>query len=82
VLVSTSPPSGVIQVLLQDKSNPGVFLAPVAYSGISSPAGVAIGDLNGDGHPDIALADSTGAVVLFQNSTGDGTFGTASLVGT
>jgi hypothetical protein len=82
VLVSTTPPSGFVQVLIQDATNPGAFLAPVGYTGLTSPAGVAIGDLNGDGHPDIALADSTGAVVLFQKSTGDGTFELPKLVGT
>jgi hypothetical protein len=82
VLVSTVAPTGFINVLLQDPTNPGVFLTPARYPGLSSPAGVAIGDLNGDGLPDIATADSTGAAVLFQNAAGDGTFATTKLVGT
>ena len=37
--------------------------------------GMAVGDLTGDGKPDIAVSQSNGMVVLLNN--GDGTFGTA-----
>ena len=37
--------------------------------------GMAVGDLTGDGKPDIAVTQSNGMVVLLNN--GKGTFGTA-----
>ncbi len=60
----------------------GTFQAPALYSTIDPihPAntnayGMAVGDLNGDGKPDIAVTQSNGMVVLLNN--GNGTFGTA-----
>jgi hypothetical protein len=38
---------------------------------------VAIGDLNGDGHPDIAVADGFTASVMLQNAASPGTFADA-----
>jgi hypothetical protein len=46
---------------------------PVATGGLTGP--FAIGDFNGDGHPDLAFASDTGINILLGN--GDGTFGTA-----
>jgi hypothetical protein len=46
-----------------------VFNAPTNYPGLYGPLGVAIGDLNGDGKPDIAVADGTRATILFQGTT-------------
>jgi hypothetical protein len=47
---------------------------PHRINGVGAhPAGVAIGDLNGDGHLDIAVADS-GLSILFQNAAVPGTF--------
>jgi len=45
----------------------------VNYPGVSGPMGVAIADMDGDGHPDLILADGD-IVVRFNN--GAGTFGT------
>jgi len=62
-----------VQVLLQETASPGHFLATTRYATGAFPNAVAIGDLNGDGKADIAVADSTGISVLFQSAT-PGTF--------
>jgi hypothetical protein len=74
-------PSGSVSVLLQDPARPGVFLAATSYQGFGQPLAVAIGDLNGDGHPDIAVADSVSATVMLQIATAPGTFAQAVQVG-
>jgi len=73
-------PSGSVNVLLQDPAHPGVFLTATSYAGFGQPLAVAIGDLNNDGRPDIAVADGTTATVLLQTST-PGTFAQAVQVG-
>ena len=67
-------PTGSVSVLLQDPARPGVFLAATSYQGFGQPLGVAIADLNGDGHPDIAAADGASATVMLQSATAPGTF--------
>ena len=71
-----------VSVLLQNSATAGTFLAPVTYSTPWGPVDVAVGDVNGDGKPDLVVASlgpaPTGAVsVLLQSSTAAGTFGTA-----
>jgi FG-GAP-like repeat len=67
--------SGVVGVLLGNGD--GTFQTPVTYdTGGYFTFSVAVADLNGDGKPDIAVANFSGTVgVLLGN--GDGTFQTA-----
>jgi len=73
--------TGSISVLLQDPTQAGVYNTATNYPGVFGPLGVAIGDLNGDGKPDIAIADGTRAAVMFQSMTTAGTFAPPSMVG-
>jgi VCBS repeat protein/FG-GAP repeat protein len=72
-LVASNDTSASISILFQNSSSPGTFLAAQNHGVDAHPAGVAIGDLNGDGHLDIAVADS-GLSILFQNAGVLGTF--------
>lgn len=73
--------TGSVSVLLQDPAQAGTFLAATNYPGVYQPLSVAIGDLNGDGKPDIAIADGTRATVMFQSATTAGTFANPVMVG-
>ncbi len=73
-LVTANYNSSTISVMLGNGN--GTFQSPVTYAVGSNPIAVAIGDLNGDGIPDIAVANygSKTISVLFGN--GNGTFQT------
>jgi len=77
----TSGSNGGISVLLQDTGNPGAFLPAANYPGISQPLSVAIGDLNGDGNADIAVADG-GVLIYYQDPVRHGIFSRPVRVGT
>jgi len=66
-------------VILQNSSAPGTFATPVVYPAYTGVISLAIGDLNGDGLPDIAMSslypEGTGYIVtLMQDPTAPGTF--------
>jgi hypothetical protein len=65
---------GSVSVFLQNPASPGAFLAPTLYAGITGPIFVAIGDLNGNGLADLAIADG-GVVVRYQVVGQPGVFG-------
>ena len=82
VVASLGPqPTGSITVLLQDPSHPCVLLSGSSYAAFGQPLGVAIGDLNDDGLPDIAAADGGSAIVMLQISGKPGQFANPVQVG-
>jgi hypothetical protein len=70
-------PTGAVSVLLQSTTTAGTFGTATSYQGFGQPLSVAIADLNGDGHPDIAVADGFTASVMLQNAASPGTFANA-----
>jgi Bacterial Ig-like domain (group 3)/FG-GAP-like repeat/Viral BACON domain/S-layer homology domain len=56
----------------------GTFASPVEYSAGGMPSAVAVGDLNGDGKPDLVTivptADTQGLLIVVLLGNGDGTF--------
>jgi hypothetical protein len=50
------------------------FLAPLAFDSGPNPYSVAVGDFNGDGIPDLALANAESNTVSVLLGNGDGTF--------
>jgi hypothetical protein len=75
-LIVASSSFGNISILLQDASHPGTFLPQTKVWIGAAQGGIAIGDLNGDGLPDIAIGANTRNLrILYQDPDGSpGTF--------
>lgn len=69
---------GEVSVFLQDPATAGTLLPPASYRGTFGPMGVAIGDMDGDGRPDLVLADGD-IVVRLNQASAQGTFGPPNL---
>jgi hypothetical protein len=81
-LVTASHYSDSVAVLLQDPEQPGIFQSPSSFGTGRYPEGLAIGDLNDDGVPDIAVGGSY-LTLMFNNTADLGSFytgGTLTLV--
>jgi len=84
-LVATTPSSvpgtlnsGRISILHHDPAMPGAFLASQQLATGAGGDAVSIGDVNGDGHADIVVADGSPsfahAIVFTQSATSPGAF--------
>jgi hypothetical protein len=65
--------SNDVEILLQDPANPGVFLAATSYPGHGTVNSMAIGDIDGDGHVDVVVANRTTNDISVFYGKGDGT---------
>ena len=65
-----APPDSTVGILLGNGD--GTFQPAQTFAVGPAPLALAVADFNGDGHLDIAAADSTGISILLGN--GDGTF--------
>jgi hypothetical protein len=65
-----------VLVLLQDRQNPGHFLAPVSYATLGDAFNAVIVDLTGTGNglPDLVVGASGGASVLLHDPAHPGSF--------
>lgn len=82
--ISGPPPHpGYVAVYLQLRGHPGTFAAPTIYAVGNDPFAIAVGDIDGDGRPDIVTANSILATsgagvsdvsVLRQNPAAPGQF--------
>ncbi len=72
-LVTANNTAASISILFQNSVSPGTFLTAKNLGVGAHPTGIAIGDLNEDGHLDIAVADSE-LSILFQNPNAAGIF--------
>jgi hypothetical protein len=70
----TGAGSSNVSVLLQDPAKAGQFLTSTTYGTGLAPVFVTIGDLNGDGKPDLAVADNSGVSLLLQDPNVPGRF--------
>ncbi len=73
--LSSDSDNGAVSVLLNNGDN--TFANPVHYTAGNGPINVVVGDVNGDGKPDIVTADNNGNTVSVLLGNGDGTFQSA-----
>ncbi len=85
-LVIADSGGGQVLWMRQDPSQRGRFEAPVVVASATYPLDIAVGDLNHDGAPDIAIADCNdkvkGVPVVYQDPAARGTFLPPSTVAT
>ncbi|WP_190242764.1 T9SS type A sorting domain-containing protein [Hymenobacter lapidiphilus] len=75
-IVAALQNGGGVAVMLNSTLRPGTFLPAEFYSTLGDPRSLAVGDVNGDGRPDIVALNTLGgeAAVLLNLATTPGTF--------
>ena len=73
--VTDNSPNGGVAILLGD-GNGGFSAATVFQSGGSNPYGIAVGDFNGDGIPDLAVTNEMSGTIGILLGNGKGGFST------
>lgn len=74
-LITANTTDGTISVLMNKADGSGTFQPAVSYPVGNLPYQLAVGDLNGDGIPDIAVADYGANTVTILYGSTSGTFG-------
>ena len=72
LVIANAPSNTQVSVLLQDSASPGTYLTATVLD--SASGGMAIGDVNDDGHLDLAIAPGLNLNVFLQEATGGGVF--------
>lgn len=76
-LVVANITTGTVSVFMETSPTSGAYGSPTTVTVGGQPNDVQIADLNGDGLPDLIVADNTGKVTyLIQNASSPGTFAT------
>ena len=65
---------GSVSVLLQNPTLPGQFQPAINYDSSDLVSSVAVGDMNGDGKPDLVIAGGSGVKFRFQDAAHSGQF--------
>ncbi len=81
-LVTANPNTDNVAVVLGNGDGTFGAASYTGLGGADSPFGLAIADIDGDGHADIAVASSTSATVSVLRGDGHGGFGAATNVDT
>ncbi len=63
-----------VTVHFQDPRTPGTFLPAIPYTSPNQVIGVAVGDVNRDGLPDLILGEDGGPAIRYQDASRPGTF--------
>jgi hypothetical protein len=72
--VGSGSPGNKLSVMLQDPTSAGQYFLPVSYDVGNLPRGIAVGDIDLDGLPDLVTATADGVYLLRQNGGALGQF--------
>lgn len=76
-LIVANGGDGTISVFLNNPASPGGLLAAAAYPVGAQPVSIAVGDLNGDGKPELIVANKGSDTLSLLSNNGSGQFSPA-----